>query len=61
MSMDELRDYEKGMHEATNKKVGMDTVAVDVAAPASEPSTPSNTPTDVTSPACLSNEHTKAL
>lgn len=42
--MDDIRAYEKNMHEETNKKVAANELAV---SDPNSPTTPSNTPTEV--------------
>ena len=48
MTIEDLRDYEKVMHEETNRKLG-NIVSV-INTPTSSPTTPANTPTDAKPP-----------
>ena len=48
MTMEDIRTYEKEMHEKTNEKVGIANVPT---SDPSSPTTPTNTPTDLTAAA----------
>ena len=47
MTMDDIREYEKEMHEKTNEKVGAANIPT---SDPSSPTTPTNTPTGVNAP-----------
>jgi len=59
MTMSDLREYERGMNEETNKKLGIDNFSKDPSG-SSLPSTPTNTPTDKRAPVAFPSPHLPA-